>query len=259
MFSSSEELGFDPTIRRYESTEGPEFFVYQVQSRYFKTLASIAEYHPNCITGRGTRVWSVVEVHSFENITPVSNARKFVLKDVWLDRDAATERTIQNSIFKDVEDFCQHLKYDGSSQLPDTFQTLTKEIRETVCGFLKDGGYKKLFLSIVCDATGASSKALSPTARPDCNLFEVRPTSLVPARTRSADPSRSQHHPSRTTPMTQPITATPRAFLPKRQYRVVFSEACHAVDKVKNFNACMRAIRDGVYGTTRGLCEISGH
>jgi len=73
LFSSTEELGFDPTVRFYESHNEPAFFAYGIndttdkQTRYLKLLSLISSHHPVRITGRDAQVRRVIKVNSFEN------------------------------------------------------------------------------------------------------------------------------------------------------------------------------------------------
>ena len=64
---------------------------------------------------RGNRVWSLSEVNSFKDRTD-KGARNVVLKDVWLDRNARTERDIRSATLNDVEAFSQQLHLSDSSR-----------------------------------------------------------------------------------------------------------------------------------------------
>ena len=255
IFSSSEELGFDPTVRQYDpDTHGEsEYFVYQVhnksasQTRYFKTLSCLAEYHPDCITGRGTRVWSVSEVNSFEDRTD-KDASQAVLKDVWLNHTALTEGEIQTAIFNDVEGVCRELQMSHDLREA-ALKGLGFTTQENILRLLKSGDYKKHFLTIICDGVGVTSKTIPPNSIKLQDIFAERDARLYSASIKSPDASRSQHFPSRSRdhPRLGSVCET-RAFLPKRQYRVVFQETCLPVHGVQNFKTCMQAIKDAVYG-----------
>jgi len=106
MFATKAEMRYDDMIERHDNRR----YTYQIPdpkgSRFFRTIDTILEDRSSNITGRMTRIYLVEEVTSSAlEATPVTPRRTCVLKDVWLDESAATEREIQDNIFKDIESF----------------------------------------------------------------------------------------------------------------------------------------------------------
>ena len=251
IFASQSELGFDPTVTRFNPTDGsPEYFVYEVQDstsqakKYFKTTRSISEYPSLCISGRSTRVWLVEEVISDQDHTPVDGKEK-VLKDVWLDEDAQTERQIQDDIFRDVDSFID--KVEAGMDVPE-LSTFQKDIQQELKALLTDGIYKQHFLTIYWDGIGMTSKITGAHSRVDPTIFSSHVSSTVSPQTPAADQSRSQMHTMRNPPPTTRSVPLPRKFAPKRQYRVVYEEVCQAMQELESFADSIKALRGGVIG-----------
>ncbi|TFY65936.1 hypothetical protein EVG20_g5161 [Dentipellis fragilis] len=261
IFAKMDEIGYDPTIQRRLDIDGNKrelCLVFEVQDqekdkkRYFKTLHSVAEHLSLRVTGRLTRVFKVIEVGSFDDLAPIPCAKPQILKYVWLDAEAKTEREIQNKIFEDLDKFATKVKDwdEGRSQLPAEFTKVSPEeqemLRTAVC---KREDYKRHFLTIDCDQQGFQSKPVSPDAKSIDGIFtRVSPTT-VSASLPYADSSRS--HMTSATSSQQPEdkgTRQPRDYVPKRQYRVVFNEVCEALQNVRELKTVIRGIQDCLTG-----------
>ena len=273
LFATPQELGFDPSVQRHYPTGGKEYFVFKIEetkniatmnietttegpitdatlqtTRYFKTIKCLSEFKPLCITGRTTRVWLVEEVNSFDDLTAKQGEPLRVLKDVWLNAEAKTERQIQDSIFADVEKFIQKFEDEGSSPKI-AFATLSEPFQGILKELFKGGKFKRHFLSICCDGQGYTSKVRAPSAR-HCPELLIKPESaLQAAQNATSDTSRCQ---SRThdepTQAKVDIPRVPRFHLPRRQYRVVYTEVAEAMQELTSFHDSMRALRGGLIG-----------
>ncbi|KAJ3488534.1 hypothetical protein NLJ89_g11606 [Agrocybe chaxingu] len=154
IFVMETEIGYDSTIYCVK-TPSPVSYVYQINERFFKT----------------------------------PNAHLMVLKDVWLDATALTEKEIQAVFFSDLEVFGQAMK----SKDPQQFAGFTAETKDEIRCCLKGKAYKKYFLSIECDCQGHTSRAVLASAYPVDGLFSVGiPSSQVSSQqsqVSGADPS----------------------------------------------------------------------
>ncbi|TFY52299.1 hypothetical protein EVG20_g10608 [Dentipellis fragilis] len=245
IFARTDELGFDTSIRRrldYTDTKRKSCFVFRVQDRYFKTLHSISEHlNPRRVIGRSTRVFEVIEVGSFDDLTPIPGATNQILKDVWLDEEARTEKQIQDDIFKDLDAFSKKLQDEGTSELPQFRTGVPQGDEDILRTALRGANYKRYFLTIDCDQQRVLSRPHSLFTRPF-------PTA-VPASLPYASSSRS--HLTSVTLSQQPedkVTRQPRDYVPKRQYRVVFNEVCEALQNVRELKTVIRGMQDCLTG-----------
>ncbi|EJF57480.1 hypothetical protein DICSQDRAFT_173936 [Dichomitus squalens LYAD-421 SS1] len=228
LFANMVELGYDENIqRRLDPKDGRCYYVFRVGDRYFKSCRCIFEHRNTCISGRSTRVFKVVQVPSFDDITEEATASPMVLKDVWLDTGAKTEKEIQDAIFARLDTVARKLQ-DGQD-LPH-FAGLEDAEKSLLRDALRDGNYKQHFLTIDCDTRGALSKSLLQDSRRPGNLFSPRASEAVPAKFAIGDTSRSQLRLPPDPPIQCPFP--PRSFLAKYQYRVVF-----------NNNDCLLAVQ----------------
>ncbi|KAF8870816.1 hypothetical protein BD779DRAFT_509185 [Infundibulicybe gibba] len=217
MFSSDEEMGYDPCV-----TQSKDDYIYHFEGkdRYFRTRRLIAEYRSLCITGRMTRIWEAVEV----NREQTREIRKpVVLKDVWLDAVAQTEKQIQDEIFHDIQASSESV-LDPHGQLEE-FPAMRARLGQV----LAKGRYKEYFLRIECDYQGKITKPLAPSASPKRGLFDT-PLSTPP--------------PTSQCPF-NPTRAPPQMYhTPRRQYRVVYNEVCKAMHDLDSLQAITRATVD---------------
>ena len=253
IYATPVELGFDPDIIECTPAQGgPQYFVYTVDDNeggklYFRTLQSLSEYRSHCISGRATRVWKVIQVTSLVDHSPVHvDCGGVVLKDIWLQRDATTERNLQTALFGDIEAFRKQAILDkGIPRLKSSGPTLEQSIRD----LLVDETYKKHFLTIMFDRLGPASKECPPFARSDPALFNMPLTQVVPPRSRAADHSRESSGSllfEQTSINTTPTTV--RKFAPKCRYVVVFKELCKTVENLTSFTDVSNAMMDTVKG-----------
>ncbi|KAA1476312.1 hypothetical protein DENSPDRAFT_884235, partial [Dentipellis sp. KUC8613] len=231
------------------------------RNRYFKTLHSVAEHLSLCVTGRSTRVFKVIEVGGFDDLAPVRGAKNKILKYVWLDAEAKTEREIQESIFKDLDKFAKKLEdrckrkddereqHEQESELPE-FYEVPEEDKKMLCAILsRPENYKRYFLTIDCDQQGFESKPLSPDAKIKDGIFTRVAPSTVSATLPHADTSRSHQMSAMSPPQAEGnVPRQPRDYVAKRQYRVVFDEVCEALQNVQELKTVIRGMKDCVTG-----------
>jgi hypothetical protein len=255
MYATPVELGFDPNIKECTPTQpGPQYFVYTVNDKkagtlYFKTLQSLSEYRSLCISGRATRVWKIIQIKSLDDHSPVNGAKEVVLKDIWLEQDAQTERELQTRLFADIGAFITGPLDANGGRVPQlalsgaTFERLIQEI-------LVDEQWKKHFLTIMFDGIGVPSKERPTSARPDPTLFNKPLNQTVAPHSHASDYSRAYSASAlrERTSSTHAIPATPRKFAPKRRYFVVFEDLCQAVEDLTSFSDAMNAMKDTVKG-----------
>ncbi|KAA1477660.1 hypothetical protein DENSPDRAFT_933839 [Dentipellis sp. KUC8613] len=251
IFASADELGYDTSVqRRLDVTHAnPRLcLVFRIQGRYLKTLRTVVERRGTSITARTTRVFEVVEVKSFDDLTQLEKKTK-ILKDVWIDDDARTERQIQDAVLQDLDALSDKLISDGSLN-SEHFHDISEEEKKLVCDALRDRRYRDHFLTIDCDEQGAQCKANAPDAVWVPGVFSsgLAVPLTVPAAPSRADKSRSSQIPDGRScshaPGGEDTPGPARIYAPKRQYRVVYNEVCQALHDVVDLKIVLQAMID---------------
>ncbi|KAA1475769.1 hypothetical protein DENSPDRAFT_842618 [Dentipellis sp. KUC8613] len=247
IFASMEELGYDSSVQRRWDCSGAEprlCLVFRVGQRFFKTLRSVSERPTVCIMGRSTRVFEVIEVPSFDDLMPVLGGKTKILKDVWLDVGAKTEKQIQGSIFGELDRIS---KSDNILSCPQ-FTNVPKKDADLLLTALCDKNYRHSFLTIVCDEQGTQSKVLSPDAKAISGLFAPTEVRLTSASLRHRGTSRmmasGQHSGSQQEYRKDTAPCRYRDSVSKFRYRVVYEEVCEAVNNVANLATVIKAMED---------------
>ncbi|KAI0671336.1 hypothetical protein C8Q78DRAFT_1078166 [Trametes maxima] len=246
IFSTVEELGYDADIRRIaeNDAENKEHlrYVYRMNDAFYKTLKCIDEYDDLIITGRATRVWEVVRVHSFDDPQPIPGAERKVLRDVWLDYGTDTESTIQQKIFRRCEELANNLPADNDPRL----SGMNEETRDELRRRLTQGTYKDLFLTIEADYRGSSSK---PTAEgfiavPD--IFQAPEYRNKNATRQGADLHRASASRSNLVDHAHSVqqAADHRDYRPKQRNFVVYKEVCDALHELDDLHKALLALID---------------
>jgi Fungal protein kinase len=241
IYATPVELGFDPNIKECTPTQlGPQYFVYTVNDKkagtvYFKTLQSLSEYRSLCISGRATRVWQVIQIKSLDDHSPVNSAKEVVLKDIWLQQDAKTERELQTDLFTDIGAFITGTSAGEPFPPQESSETTFQEL---IRGILVGEQWKQHFLTIMFDSIGVPSKECPMFARPDPTLFNKPLIQRVAPGSQASDYSRvySTSALHEKTSSTSATPAAPRKFAPKRRYFVIFEELCEAVEDLTRFS-----------------------
>ncbi|KAF6754771.1 hypothetical protein DFP72DRAFT_1170074 [Ephemerocybe angulata] len=119
LFSANDEaLGLDPNIVLYpKASSGNPSYIYRFSNgsvdghRFFKTTGAIGDHTGSLrVSGHMSRVWKAIEIANFDGEPLTGNGRKaegVVIKDVWIDATAETEKEIQDKIFKSINEFVE--------------------------------------------------------------------------------------------------------------------------------------------------------
>jgi hypothetical protein len=232
IFASEDEIGYDPLITLVEGD--PPSYIYQLgekaeEARFFQTQRCISDLPSVCITGRTTRVWETVELDS-RTREPLTGDL-MVLKDVWLDGNAKTERVIQTEIFSDIAAFANSPSVDHPH-----LSGFTPEMRTHLTDVLQGEEYKKYFLHIECDFQGQTSKEVPSSALPQRGIFNVsEPRSVSSLRGLSA-------------PISMDNSAEQDWYAPKRQYRLVYKELCEPLQHLDSLQDVFKVLCDCLVG-----------
>ncbi|TEB30525.1 hypothetical protein FA13DRAFT_1774689 [Coprinellus micaceus] len=278
MFASSESLGFDSNIRRIMPSPADGHlsisYVYRFTGEdngkervhYYRTRRTICDSHRLCITGRATRVWEAEQVKSFDDLTRVDE-RVVVLREVWLDEGAATERQIQQSIFASLNEFGAKLE-ENPGYSPPHFVDFGADLEEEVRALFKEEQegsfppsaasarrmvYEKYFLTIREDFVGRATRSIAKDYQADSMLLRkvqhMRKTKspTVPGAdsSRNNQNSATVHVKRNDGPAPPPGNTPARQYRPKRAYRLVYEECCLDLD-AKNLS--LRDIFTGLQG-----------
>ena len=201
-------MGYDENVTRHS----PGIYTFTIPSnrpRHFQTVRTLSGYRSNNVTGRMPRVWLVKEVNSEakQELGELDEEEFLVLKDVWLQETALTEKEIQNTIFRDIEAF-----WDVDDAMMPDKEIGLEDIKAQHKELVTSGEYKKYFLGIDEDWVGQTTKpCFDPKAR-KIGLFT------------EGEPS-------------PPDCA--RVFAPRRQYRIIFKAVCRTVGDLKYLGEVM--------------------
>ena len=177
----------------------------------------------------------------------MNGAKEAVLKDIWIQQDAKTERELQADLFMDIG---AHITGTSPGEPIPRLQSSEATFKELIRGILVDGQWKKHFLTIMFDSIGVPSRECPISARPDPTLFNKPLNQPVAPGARVTDYSRAYSTSTlrERTSSTSATPAAPRKFAPKRRYFVVFEELCEAVEDLTRFSDTMNAMKDTVKG-----------
>lgn len=197
-----------------------------------------------------------------------------VLRDVWLDDGAKTERQIQESIFSDLQAFGEKLedpKYEPV-HFHEWDEPLEKKVRAlfTIGNSGSDGTagskkrYKDYFLTILCDSIGDPCTEVASGYQVQKDILrEVADGSARKLRLATgADPSRNSQSSASVIANTDVlhqsnVTAQlPRTYRPKRPYRLVYEECCQDLDDkdLKSLQDVFTGFRDCFMGAYMFSC-----
>ncbi|KAF5334194.1 hypothetical protein D9611_014506 [Ephemerocybe angulata] len=193
--ASDEDLGLNPNIALYPKKHAHPGFIYRFpgdsagRSRFFKTTGVVQEASSETLSWGTTRVWKAVEVANFEgdDLVPKVAPKEVIIKDVWIDAKAETEKEIQDKVFKSIDDFLEGPEpwrdHPCLAKMKpahfDAFQSLVANKK-----------YRERFLQIREDFQGAPSKSVAEktwasttrTGRVEQETGEVIPTEFAPKR-----------------------------------------------------------------------------
>ncbi|KAJ8507002.1 hypothetical protein ONZ45_g10579 [Pleurotus djamor] len=252
-FASEKELGFDPLVER----QADGTYIFEIRQgkgppRRFRTVGVLSEYRSNNITGRMSRIWLVREI----NADNLYTGKEYVLKDVWLEATAATERAIQTSIFTDFKNFVKGPRSAEQEAVYQAFQH-TSKYKLSIDDLAKDDKFKDYFMTIIADDVCGESKALAVDANAKRGLFHTPVLSSTPTASTSTRKS-SQRQPSGTPrPMTAVTNYVPtqhRTYVPRQHYRVVFEEFCKTVGDLETMGEVAAVLEHAVIALRVMFC-----
>jgi hypothetical protein len=236
LFASKEELGYDPNVTHLHDGQ----YVFRIpgsaqedqvgRDQFYRTVRPLSVYWSNCIAGRHSRVW-LVDI--LESPTSTKSRGRAVLKDVWLDEDALTERQIQDRLFRDIYDFWTDPMVE-QSPIYKGLSYLGPELKALINGPFESARFRDYFLHIEADWSGRASPKL-PKDSSRIKSF-LLPTSqevkefLRQSQTPSASKSTAGAHRTVRSEVGVANDPTTQHLTPRRQYRVVFKEICTPVD-----------------------------
>ncbi|KAI0755030.1 hypothetical protein C8Q80DRAFT_1266546 [Daedaleopsis nitida] len=245
LFASETQLGYNPSIRYRPQKEGGETthsLVYKVADRFFKTTKTVASHTNLGVTGRGTRVFEVIEVRGLNDVRPVEGALPKVLKHVWLQQQGKTEKEIRDMVFERLKTLQKN-----EAELKERVRLMVypegeEEERERIELEVRNEGYAEYFLTIDCDERGLPSKSLPHSASTNPKLFSKETRPMKPPRMHLSGgvpvPAFLESSSSPTSTQDQ------RAFAPKTPWFVVYREVCQALHDVGDLHTVIRATRD---------------
>jgi len=261
LFSSPQDLGFDPTVRRYikrvpKGVDPPSSgassyryeiaYRYQVGQKFFLTEGPpISEEAAYWVASRATRVWRVREMFfpnpGDETVYTLGDLK--ALKDAYLFDDAVLEKDIRNQIMKSLEGVAEVNIEDAARYFMDY------ELDEVV---RLPSENEKWVEDDLTSCTDANKRAFYT---PDSN---GRALNTLPESQRT---STSQRDSNRPTPTDSQASASGGQTKPAETYwdnlqyhrrkhvRTVFSQVCQSIYELDNWTTLMRCMGD----LTKGL------
>ncbi|KAF6754776.1 hypothetical protein DFP72DRAFT_1009369 [Ephemerocybe angulata] len=255
--ASDEDLGINPNIVLYPKKHPDPAFIFGFPCgtagirRFFKTTSIVEECRSKRLSGRETRVWKAVEVANFEgkaladNLTP----KEIIIKDVWIDGPADTEKQIQDKVFKNIDDFVDDPQPWRDHPCLAKFPPSRLDDLETL---ITNKKYQERFLRIRGHFEGPLSKSVAKDAWASPSIFtqaRVEAVSMSPLKTQR---NRSEYEP---TPASQ-VAPVPKSalqfkmsgeihteFAPKKRCFFYFDEVCTRVSHVPTFGDAVDILR----------------
>ncbi|KAF5334192.1 hypothetical protein D9611_014508 [Ephemerocybe angulata] len=187
LFSANDEaLGLDPNIVLYpKESSGNPSYIYRFSNgsvdecRLFKTTEAIGDHTGSLrVSGHTTRVWKAVEVANIDGdpLTGTGDGMKaegVVIKDVWIDATAETEKEIQDKIFKSINEFVESPEPWKGHPCLAKFTPLQFADLESL---IVDKQYRKCFLRIRETHQSQPSKAVAKDSWMHDDPFTVSET-----------------------------------------------------------------------------------
>ncbi|KAH9479872.1 hypothetical protein JR316_0008468 [Psilocybe cubensis] len=252
LYASKEELGYDPGVEHISKGHYVFRGIPNVKDRNvldtYKTVGTISEIRANNITGRMARVFKAVKLNP---ATGRYGTKKYVLKDVWIDETAETERALQDAIFGDIE------KFWSTRKTPQALELIKERHRNLVAS----KGYKKYFLTIENDYEGALTKPLAEGFQSIRGLLSGPPLDDEKIET-SASHARLALHTQLMGHTIPESTAYDqfsridfeRKYARKKQYRLVFSELCTTVGHLETLGEVIDVLFQALIPLEMMLC-----
>ncbi|KAF6754782.1 hypothetical protein DFP72DRAFT_1170083, partial [Ephemerocybe angulata] len=255
--ASDDDVGLNPNIALYPKKHANIGFIYRLpgdsagSSRFFMTTGIVEECRSKRLSGRTTRVWKAVEVANFEgkaladNVTP----KEIIIKDVWIDGPADTEKQIQDKIFTSIDDFVGGPQPWRDHPCLAKFPPSRLDDLETLTTNKK---YQERFLRIREHFEGPLSKSVAKDTWASPSIFIEAPVEAV-----SMSPLKTQRNQSKyqSTPASR-VAPVPKSalqfkmggkihteFAQKKRCFFYFDEVCTRVSHVPTFGDAVDTLR----------------
>ncbi|EAU89792.2 other/FunK1 protein kinase [Coprinopsis cinerea okayama7 len=255
--ATDEQLGIDPNVKLVAKDK----YVYRFPSdatnpepAYYYTVDSIVEYRPQRLRCRGTRLWKVTQVKSFDNYDRISD-KDLVLKEVFLNNDAPSEMDIQQKLFEDVKKF----RGDKGWRQREILSAFSAESKRTLGTALKD--FKKYFSCAIRQHSGHPGLEVSPKARAVPNIFPVYtppPEQPLGTTVRHMSGTQSALEQARMKKSTRnkpsEIKADPDSLTPRRPCRVLFENVCTPLHDIPTLGEAIDILKQCVIALQIMFC-----
>lgn len=237
IFSSKEELGWDPTMKcRWNGIVGSPF-QYDITVRdmvtggnfVYRTEKLVSDVGANHIRGRGTRVWQVKKVSRNHRVGKTD----FILKDSWVDSGRQREGKVLAAIRASTKDatitaqlnkILLTMSMHGDVYIGDTVdQTVSGDYRDTI---IRDNKvtFSLNHVSPNQTATGSSGEELNDNKAGKAVVIRID------------EPVGDYRDPP---PIEEPEDAIePLYYSSKVHYRIVFEEVCvplHSITSLRHY------------------------
>lgn len=231
------------------------------KTRFFKTTQIVSEIRGYRIAGRNTRIWKAVEVMSKNDLTTKGDGREIILKDAWIDSEAANEFDIQQQLFRDI-DRLKKSDWESLGILEEIEKSPSKEEIQQMDNYLKDDSYKDLFLRFDENVRyiSDSSKSAHPRAwNPPPNVFSLaleQAEDLDPSgeSMRTGDMNSSSQMVTRAEAPNHPVTSNPLCLAPKKRCFFAFPETCTRVSRLPTLGDAMDVLHQAYYALLLMFC-----
>lgn len=217
-------------------------------SKYYKALDPLYYPRVECITGRKSRVWRAVEVHSPENLEPIPNALQVALKDCWVDGDAPSEMEIQSKIFeklKGVKQAGDYLKWASSGlgkKLEDALASPREYFMEVVMDWKEESSTNKEKPQY----KRAPHLLIPPDKSDRASHTEPIPSSQIPS---PAMQRQSDMFNTRTTmPRIGQNAFREREYKVRQHYRVIYGAVGESINHATDLSDAIRGFGDTFIG-----------
>jgi len=205
-----------------------------------------------------TRVWEAVEVGgtSEEEVRKEKNGgKRYVVKDVWLDKNSHTEGDNLNKIYAALDNVdVNHYKWRTNIYTTDG-KSLKNIISDILCG----KQYNRYIMGINCNQQGKLTKERTHGAYLDPKIFDTKLKQEPPTEMEkwtvsgSMQLTTSSNYSGQAGNIPLPTACLPsRDYKAKFQYRLVYEDVGKPLDKAPNLKSFSKGIHDACIGVSCG-------
>ncbi|KAG8896798.1 hypothetical protein FRB99_008646 [Tulasnella sp. 403] len=254
LFANPGELGYDADLRRQRDENKDICYVYKIGDAYYRTISQIDEHQ----SGRVTRVWKAIEIKSANDLRIKDGAPEVVIRDIWLQDGARTEKAIQDSIFASLGKVAVLLNNEArlKDPGPDDDPRMIARINAAKSGAdwvgalecVKNRRYGDYFLRIDSEGFGAKTKDKAPNTEPGADIFNPTkyPTvqaAKLPGANRSSIPTSTSNSPGHGEPRAPNVH---REFSVRKRHFLVYTEVCVALQSLADYGDVLTGLEHAV-------------